>query len=167
MVSPTSNTSESPGYNQALTVVFLQQQLLGACVESFGIYHQVLCIEFRNGHDDIMLSIDSKLLFEPDLTHDARSAEETALLFFYKINLQPITALEYLTDGSLALTFQNGYRFTVQGRCVDSGEPWQLATHTLANGGWLVIGFEGGGLAMFGPTPIDRQLINCGSCKAF
>ena len=155
MTSSTSNSAELPAYNEALIVSFLQQQLLGACVESFGIYHQVLCIEFRNGNDDIMLSIDSQLLLEPNMAQEARSAEETALLFFSKINLQPITSLEYLTDGSLALTFQNGHQFTVQGRCVDSGEPWQLATHTLANGGWLVIGFEGGGLAMFGPTPID------------
>ena len=135
----------------------MQRQLLGACVKSFGIYHQMLCIEFRNDDGDIMLSIDSELLLEPDSSNEMRTADEKALLFFYRINLLPITTVEYLTDGSLSLTFQNCHRFTIQGKSLETGEPWQLATHNLDNGGWLIIGFEGGGLSMFGPTPINNE----------
>ena len=155
MTETPPGSTEKDAYDEAAIVAFMQQQLQGACVESFGIYHQVLCIEFRNDDGDIMLSIDNHLLLEPALTHEALSAEESTLLFFYKINLLPITSLEYLEGGSLALTFQNGNRFTVQGNSTETGEPWQLATHTLDNGGWMIIGFEGGGLCMFGPTPIN------------
>jgi len=97
----------------------MRAQLLDACVESFGLYHQVLGIQFRTAtppYEDIMLSITSNLTLEPAflLPAAAFSPEEQALLFFSKINLLPITSLNYTADGSLTLAFSNGHRFCVQ-----------------------------------------------------
>lgn len=57
--------SESQSDNKVCVVAFLRQQLLGAHVESFGIYHQFLGFDFRNANVNISRSINSKLLLEP------------------------------------------------------------------------------------------------------
>ena len=118
-------------------------------MESFGLYHQVLGIEFRTDapYEDIFLSISSSLTFEPPfaLPVTTFSLEEQALLFFSKINLLPITGLDYFPDGSLALTFANGNRFHIQSED-DYGEPWQVGS---AAHGWSIIGTTGGGMLFF------------------
>lgn len=132
----------------------MREQLLGACVESFGLYHQFLGIQFRTDappHEDVTLSISSQLVLEPPFAYPAAtfSPDEQALLFFSRINLLPITGLDYFADGSLALSFSNGYRFYIQSED-DYGEPWQLS------GGfpsWSIIGSTGGGMLFFPPLP--------------
>lgn len=83
-------------------VAFMRQQLLGTCVKSFGINHQLLGIDFRNANDDTSRPIAGKLLLEPPRPTAALIAEEAVPLFFYKINLMPITASDYRAEGAVS-----------------------------------------------------------------
>ncbi|WP_310393633.1 hypothetical protein [Hymenobacter sp.] len=87
----------------------LQNCLLGACVESFGLTHQVLTLTFRDSNTD-----DHTLWIQTDVTanttaFDDLSIDDTAraLLLFNNVNLQKVIAISCTDEGDLEGVWDN------------------------------------------------------------
>lgn len=95
----------------------LQKALLGAAVESFGLWHQVHFLEFRdNDPEDHVLSIDtdmkSNVLFDEAL---GLTEDEKRLLVFHRINLHYVTRVACDDKANLFLEFDNGVHLRFAG----------------------------------------------------
>jgi hypothetical protein len=134
--------------------VLLQQALGKAAVESFGLWHQVPFLEFRdNGPDDHWLSIEtemtSNVLFDESL---GLSEEEKMLLVFHRVNLRYVTYVACDDQANLFIEFDNGVHLRFAGSPHEpTSEPWQLASRTPLeeSGGYMVIATYGGGYAIW------------------
>lgn len=134
----------------------LQQALGSAAVESFGLSHQILFLEFRDdGPEDHVLSIDteveSNIVFEDIL---GLTKEEKTLLLFNRVNLRFVTRIACDDDANLVIEFDNGVhlRFTGSPK-EETAEPWQLGSRAdFETGGYLLIATYAGGYAIWDYT---------------
>ena len=140
----------------------LLKYLLGACVESFGLSHQILTLTFRDGHtyDDHLLSIDTELTSNCQ-AFDSLGLDENgrALLLFNSVNLQPIISISCDDASTLKIVFTNGTELIFSGSPTDETviEPWQMGTG-LADGGYSIVAMHGGGYAVFETSPPPANL---------
>ncbi|MBU6122592.1 hypothetical protein [Hymenobacter siberiensis] len=132
----------------------LQQALMGAAVESFGLYHQIPMLEFRNDRtQDHRLYIDTEMSsnvgFDPAL---ALTEDEKMLVIFNRINLRYVTRVACDDHANLLLEFDNGMHLRFTGTPQEAtSEPWQVASRTSLNepGGYMVIATYDGGYAIW------------------
>ena len=141
--------------NTALANSILKRNLLGAVVESFGLSHQFLYIEFRDDTPkDHTLSIDTDLLPAPlDFDSTGLSDEEQVLILFSRINLQRVIEIQCNDAGTLAIDFENGRTLVFSGTPADKTcvEPWQIGKGNSAEGRhhYNVIANYGGGYSIW------------------
>ena len=129
----------------------LKRELLGAVVESFGLSHQFLYIEFRDDTpEDHTLSVDTEI-FSNNLDFDSSglSDDEQALILFSRVNLQRVTGIQCSDTGGLTIDFDNGRSLIFSGTPTDKTcvEPWQIGKGNPAESQdhYLVIANCGGG----------------------
>jgi hypothetical protein len=133
---------------------YLQQALGKAAVESFGLSHQVLFLEFRDDSPaDHWLSIEtemtSNVAFDPAL---GLSPEEQMLLLFHRVNLRLVIRVACDDEANLLLEFDNGVHLRFAGSPrEETAEPWQLASRAPLEepGSYLLIAMFGGGYAIW------------------
>ncbi|MGI4821355.1 MAG: hypothetical protein ACRYFV_09105 [Janthinobacterium lividum] len=110
---------------------YLRDSLLGACVESFGLTHQVLTLTFRDSDtspNDHILWIDTNILANTT-AFDALLLDATAraLLLFNHVNLQEVITIYCADNWNLIIEFANGVQLTLDGSSADEyGEPWSF-----------------------------------------
>ena len=130
----------------------LTKHLLDACVESYGISHQVLSLTFRDSYTyDHTLSIETTVTSNiQNFDNLAFDENGRALLLFNKVNLQAITAIGCDDVSTLTIQFADGTKLIFDGSPPDETviEPWQLG-NGLDSGGYSVIAMHGGGYAVF------------------
>jgi hypothetical protein len=132
----------------------LQQALLGAAVESFGLSHQIPILEFRDdGPADHLLSIDTEMTsnvrFDPAI---GLTEEEKMMLVFSRVNLRYVTRVACDDHANLLLEFDNGVHLRLAGAPQEAtSEPWQVASRTPLDelGGYMVIATYDGGYAIW------------------
>ena len=141
--------------NTKVADALLKRELLGAVVESFGLFHQSLCIEFRDDTpEDHRLSIDTKI-FSNNLNFDFSdlSDDEQALILFSRVNLKSITGIQCNDAGTLTIDFDNGRNLVFNGTPTDKtcSEPWQIGKGNPAESQdhYLVIANHGGGYTIW------------------
>jgi hypothetical protein len=140
----------------------LEEFILHACTESFGISHQVSFIEFRNGGRDVTLSIESPIGLIPD--NDLKTLNlpkaEYELLCFQKVNLQQVVKIELKDNNDLLLHFANGRALFVEGAPVDRSvvEPWQFSNGegTKSEHHVFVVALHNGGAAIWDNRKKDK-----------
>jgi hypothetical protein len=139
--------------NAANTI--LKRELLGAAVESFGLCHQFLCIEFRDDtSEDHTLSIDTEI-FSNNLDFDCSdlSYDERALISFSRVNLKRIAGIQCNDAGTLIIDFENGQNLVFSGTPTDEtcAEPWKIGKGNSAESQdyYLVIANQGGGYTIW------------------
>ncbi|GAB3831192.1 DUF6188 family protein [Hymenobacter jeollabukensis] len=125
-----------------------------AAVESYGLSHQILILEFRDDKPaDHLLSlgeikVSSNVVVDEGLI---LNEEERVLLLFSKVNLRSVTEVHCDDEANLTISFDNGVQLHFSGRSHDGYEPWQLG-RALDEGGYLVIAQDGGGYAIWDCT---------------
>jgi hypothetical protein len=132
----------------------LAKNLLGACVESFGLTHQILTITFRDDNaEDHILSIDTEITSN---CHDFDKLQldeiATALLLFNRVNLKGISTISCNDESTLEVSFDNGITLLFNGRPADitSAEPWTIGNSSFESAAsYLIIAMNGGGCAVF------------------
>lgn len=133
----------------------LNRELLGAAVESFGLSHQFLYIEFRDDiPEDHTLSIDTEIISSNlDFDYSGLSEEERALILFSRINLQRIIKIQCNDAGTLTIDFANGRCLIFNGVPTDKtcAEPWQIGkgNPSETQDHYLVIANRDGGYAIW------------------
>ena len=154
-VIPHNLSSELMTSNTRAANALLKRELLGAAVESFGLTHQFLYIEFRDDTpEDHMLSIDTEI-FSNDLDFDSSSLsdDERALVLFNRVNLKRITGIQCDDAGTLTIEFDNGRSLVFSGTPTDETcvEPWQIGKSNPAESQnhYLVIVNHSGGYTIW------------------
>ena len=133
----------------------LNRELLGAVVESFGLSHQFLYIEFRDDTpEDHTLSIDTEISSNNlDFDCSDLSENELALILFSRINLQKTVKIQCNDAGTLTIDFANGRNLIFSGIPTDKtcAEPWQIGkgNPSETQDHYLVIANHGGGYAIW------------------
>ncbi len=134
----------------------LQQALIGAAVESFGLSHQFPFIEFRdNGPEDHVLSIDTEVTSNVTFNETiGLTQQEQMLLLFNRVNLRYVTQVACDEQANLVLTFDNDVQLRFAGSPQEYvAEPWQIASKASSDeGGYLLIAFHAGGYAIWDCT---------------
>jgi len=131
----------------------LREVLLNAAVESYGLSHQILTLEFRDSSaEDHVLSIETQVTSNVSVGEGLTlSEEEEALLLFHKVNLHTITQVQCDDQANLVIEFDNQIQLRFSGSPTDNfAEPWTLGSRVaLAEGGYSIIAFSGGGYAIW------------------
>lgn len=131
----------------------IKELISNAAVESFGLSHQVLFLEFRdNFHGDSILSIETDIKSNQKFDEKLNLTEdEKILLLFNRINLCNVVDVQCDDEANLTVAFDNGVQLHFSGRPLDkSSEPWQLASHDSVDmGGRMVIATYAGGYAIW------------------
>ncbi|MDO7852714.1 hypothetical protein [Hymenobacter convexus] len=133
----------------------LKRKLLGASVESFGLFHQFLCIVFRDDTpEDHTLSIDTEIFSNNlDFNSSNLSNNEQALILFSRINLRKIIGIQCSDTGTLTINFDNGRNLAFRGQPADKTctEPWQIGKGSPEEDPhhYLIIANHGGGYTIW------------------
>ena len=133
----------------------LNRELLGTAVESFGLSHQFLYIEFRDDTpEDHTLSMDTEVVSDKlDLDCSGLSEDERALILFSRVNSQRIVRIQCNDAGTLTIDFANGRNLIFSGVPTDKtcAEPWQIGKGNPAEtqDHYLVIANHGGDYAIW------------------
>lgn len=126
----------------------LKKALLGAAVESYGLSHQILILEFRDSSaEDHLLSIETQVTSNTLVGEGLPlSEEEGALLLFHKVNLRTVTHVQCDDQANLVIEFDNNVQLRFSGNPSDGfPEPWTLGNqNSLSEGGYSIRAFSGG-----------------------
>lgn len=131
----------------------IKKKIGNAAVESFGISHQVMFLEFRDDfREDHILSIETDM--ESNFEFDAKSdltEIDKALILFNRVNLCNVVNINCDDRANLVVEFDNGIRLHFSGSPRDKfSEPWQLASReSLDAGGYMIISTNSGGYAIW------------------
>jgi hypothetical protein len=132
----------------------LAKNLLGSCVESFGLTHQFLTITFRDDKaEDHILSIDTEITSNCQ-DFDRLQLDETAkaLLLFNNVNLRSISAISCNDESTLEIRFDTGTTLIFSGAPADisAAEPWTIGNGSLEfTESYSIIAMHSGGYAIF------------------
>ncbi len=86
---------------------FINRCLLNSFVESFGIFHQILTLVFRNNEKDYNLYFLDVIVESNIKDFDNLSSDERTLLIFMKLNLKTLTRVELEDKNTLILYFSD------------------------------------------------------------
>ena len=86
---------------------FIDRSLQNSFVESFGVFHQIETLVFRNIDKDYTMSLLDVVVESNINDFDNFSDVERILLIFLKLNLKTVLNYEISENNSLTLLFEN------------------------------------------------------------
>lgn len=105
----------------------INEVLSNACVESFGVSHQIPFTTFRNDSgEDYTLYIESKAYW--NLSPNSGDFLSDFLLGAIKANLKKVHSVQLFNNNDLILSIESSFKLTIKGtdECPNIYEPWSL-----------------------------------------
>lgn len=123
------NNPSSPTEHLQVVNNILEDLLINYCVESFGIIHQVMFIDFIKDDDEVRLSFDCFIRISEFEKKLDMSEIEHAFICMLRVNLLKIESVKCNLSGELSLVFHDQTSITfLPDPNDDGGEPWQINT---------------------------------------